>query len=115
MSRGVGFALVAALAAGFVAWAVWAGFAIATPAVSGRLNTFQIESDSQVHFTLTIERTDPGSKAVCRVIAQADNFERVGEMSVEVPPGTASRVEVEQRMKTFRRATSVSLDGCTTG
>lgn len=101
--------------AGFVAWVVWVGITMATPAVSGRLNTFRVESDTQVHFTVTVERTDPSRTASCRVIAQAENFERVGEMSVDVPPGTATRVEVEERMRTFRRATSVSLDGCRPG
>lgn len=113
LSRRVGVVVVALLAAVGLAWTVWAGLDMATPAVSGRVDTYEVVSDTEVLFTLSVERPDPSQPAMCRVIAQAANFERVGELSVEVPPGDVELIRLEGRMRTFRPAVSVSLDGCT--
>jgi len=115
VSRSAAIGIIVVVAAVFVGWVAWAGVGLATPAVSGRINSFDIESDTASAFHLTVERRDASVTAVCRVIAQADNFERVGELSVEVPPGTSTRIEVNDRIKTFRRPTSISLDGCHVG
>lgn len=104
--------LVALLAVAGLAWTVWAGLDMATPPVSGRLDTYQVVSDTDARFTISVQRPDPSQPAMCRVIAQADNFERVGELAVEVPPGDEELVRLEGELRTFRRAVSVSLDGC---
>ncbi|MFX4272479.1 DUF4307 domain-containing protein [Propionibacteriaceae bacterium Y1685] len=112
--RQVTIALIAVFAAAAVALVIWIGIDHATPGVEGRINTWTITSDASAEFTLTVDRADPSAAATCRVIAQADNFERVGELAVQVPPGGERLTEVADTLKTFRRATSVSLDGCET-
>ena len=105
----VAIALVAALGIG---WVVWVGVDHATPSVSGRLDTFEIVDDTEAEFTLRVERRDLSATAQCRVIAQADNFERVGELMITVTPDQPELVVIHDTIRTFRRATSVSLDGC---
>lgn len=105
-------AVVAVLAAVGIAWTVWIALDTATPNVSGRLDTYHVVSDTEASFTLSVERRDPSQTASCRVIAQADNFERVGELSIEIPPGDRELVRLDGELRTFRRAVSVSLDGC---
>lgn len=95
-----------------VGWVVWVGVDHATPQVSGRLDTYEIVDDTKAHFRLRVERTDVTATANCRVIAQSENFERVGELMVVVGPDQPELVVVDETIKTFRRAVSVSLDGC---
>lgn len=113
VSRRVVTVVVALLAVAGLSWTVWTGLDMATPAVAGRLDTYDVISDTETRFTLSVERPDPSQAATCRVIAQADNFERVGELSVEIPPGDQQLIRLDVELRTFRRAVSVSLDGCT--
>ncbi|MFW6597288.1 DUF4307 domain-containing protein [Propionibacteriaceae bacterium Y2011] len=111
----VAIGLVVAGAALALAWVVWAGLAMATPAVDAQVTRFEVLSDTEARFTATVQRHDTGVAARCRVIAQADNFERVGEVTIELAPGGSELTEVEQTMRTFRRATSLSVDRCSSG
>ena len=108
VSRGAAIGIIVVVAAVFVGWVAWAGVGLATPAVSGRINSFEIESDTASAFHLTVERRDPSVTAVCRVIAQADNFERVFDSSgwrIDYLGGTTYQArflkETFDTMKTF--------------
>lgn len=111
-SRTAAIVAILLLAVIGVGWVVWVGVDHATPQVSGRLDTYEVVSDDSAHFTLRIERTDLDATANCRVIAQAENFERVGELTFVVGPDEPGLVVIDETIKTFRRAVSVSLDGC---
>lgn len=106
--------VVAVVAAIGLGWLVWAAYFHARPAVGGDVHVFSIESNQKVSFTLTVQRRDPSVPVSCRVIAQAENFETVGEKTVSVPGAKASVVDVDQQMRTIRRATSVSVSQCWT-
>lgn len=106
--------VVAVVAAIGIGWLLWAAYEHARPAVSGDVHVFSIDSDQSVSFTLTVQRRDPSVPASCRVIAQAKNFETVGEKTISVPGARTSVVDVPQRMKTIRQATSVSVSQCWT-
>ncbi|MDN5725703.1 MAG: DUF4307 domain-containing protein [Propionibacteriales bacterium] len=110
--RKVTIGLIALGATLALAMVIWLGVDNASKPVEGRINTWTITSNTSAEFTLTVDRVDPARPAMCRVIAQADNFERVGELAVQVPPGDDRLTEVADQLKTFRRATSVSLDRC---
>ncbi len=112
--RSVAVTIVAAVGVVFVVWVVWAGLVMANPAVTGQVPTWRIDSDTEVAFTLTVDRPDPSVPVHCRVIAQAVNFERVGSLDVAVPAHPSRLVDVTETMRTFRRATSVSVDTCWT-
>ncbi|SDS25080.1 DUF4307 domain-containing protein [Microlunatus soli] len=106
----VAVAVVAAIGLG---WLIWAAAVHSRPTVSGAIHVWKVASDSSVTFTLTVERPDPSVAATCRVIAQATNFETVGEKTITVGPGTDRLTDVHDSLRTIRRATSVSMSGCT--
>jgi hypothetical protein len=107
-------AVVAVVAAIGLGWLLWAAYDHARPPVAGDINVFSIDSNEQVSFTLTVQRRDPSVPAGCRVIAQAANFETVGEKTINVPAATTTLVNLHQQLKTIRRATSVSVSQCWT-
>lgn len=106
-------AAIAVVAAIGIGWLIWAALVHSRPAVSGALHIWDIKSDDTVTFTLTVERPDPSVAATCRVLAQATNFETVGEKTISVPAGEDRLTDVRDSLRTIRRATSVSLDTCT--
>lgn len=106
----VAVSLVAAVGLG---WLIWAAAVHSQPAVSGAVHVWKVASDSSVTFTLTVERPDPSVAATCRVIAQATNFETVGEKTINVAAGSNRLTDVHDSLRTIRRATSVSLSSCT--
>lgn len=112
--RLLGFAVLGLVAAVGLVWLVWAALANARSDVSGQLRLWQIDSDSRATFTLTVDRPDPSVPVSCRVIAQAENFETVGEKTILLGRTRASLIDVHDSMRTLRRATSVSLSRCWT-
>jgi len=113
-SRLLGFAVLGLVAVVGLVWLVWAALANARPDVSGQVRVWQIDSDSRVSFTVTVDRPDPSVPVSCRVIAQAENFETVGEKTIALGRTRASLMDVRDSMRTLRRATSVSLSRCWT-
>nr|WP_156609918.1 DUF4307 domain-containing protein [Auraticoccus cholistanensis] len=113
-ARPAGVATLAVLAAVVLAWLLWAASSQASPPVSGRVDHYVI-SDDRVDVTVSIQRPDPSVAVSCLVVAQAQNFERVGEVRVELGPGTEEQVRREVPVQTFRRAAAASLDGCQVG
>ncbi len=110
-SRPQGLVTLGLLAALLLGWVVWTGTHQAVPAVSGRVDSYVV-SPTQVDVTLSIQRADPGVAVECLLIAQAQNFERVGEVVVSLEPGTEEQVQQVVPVRTFRQAAAASLDGC---
>lgn len=104
--------LVAVLVVGALGWLLWTASIRSNPPVSGQVASFTVVSDTQLDLTLTVDRPDPSVPVVCTVIAQSSNFERVAELPVEVGASEHRVVDVPVSLKTFRRATSASLDHC---
>jgi len=100
------------LALVFLAWVIWTASAHASPAVSGTVSSYHVTSDSEVSMTVTVQRPDPGKPAVCRVIAQAADFQLVGAADLYVPSRSEEVVNVTVQLKTLRRATSASVKSC---
>lgn len=95
-----------------LAWLLWTATVRATPDVAGRIKSFQVVDDTRAEAVLTVDRRDPGKPARCQVFSQAVNYERVGELIVDVPAGTNRVTDVPISVKTFRRPTTVALDHC---
>jgi hypothetical protein len=113
--RALVLAGVGAAAAAGLGWMVWAGYTYATPQVTAQVATYVVRNDHSVNLTLTVERRDPGILATCRVVAQAVDFETVGEREVAVPAGDKTLVNLDLDVVTLRRATTVVAKGCTSG
>jgi len=107
--------VVSLIAAIGIGWVVWTGYRQASPAVSGQILKFTINSDTEVGYVLTVDRPDPSVVVHCRVIAQGTDFQRVGSEDVPVGPAAAKIVDVTGTMATIFRATSVSVDSCWPG
>ena len=104
----IGLVTVAALFAGWLAWAVWEH---TTPAVTSELETFSVEDDHAVTAVLLVTLHDAHVKASCTLRAFAEDHTTVGELTFTPDPG-AGRRQV-RTIRTERRATSVTSEGCT--
>jgi hypothetical protein len=108
----VGVGVVAALGLG---WLIWAGLVYATPQVDAQIASYVVKDDQTISVVVTVERRDPSIPATCRVIAQASDFETVGELEVAVPPGQQTLTNIDKTIVTLRRATTAVAKGCTSG
>ncbi|HJQ89059.1 MAG TPA: DUF4307 domain-containing protein [Propionibacteriaceae bacterium] len=94
-------------------WLVWTALLHSRPAVNAELVAFRIDSDTSVSATISVERRDPSVPATCRVLAQAADYQPVGEQQVSIASGTDRIVEASLVFTTLRRATTVVVRGCT--
>ncbi len=93
-------------------WTLWAGLSQARPQIAGQVQSFEVTSDTDVRVVLRVDRADPSIPGVCTVITQAVNYQQVGEVEVQVPPGDTRLLDVPINVRTIARATSASLKGC---
>ncbi|MCC2593568.1 DUF4307 domain-containing protein [Tessaracoccus sp. OS52] len=107
----VGIAAAVALLMGVGLVAV-SGFIRSNPPVAGMIRAFDTISPEVTSVEIVVQRRDPSQAASCFLFAQAETYERVGEMDVEVPPGTKELTEVFVDIRTIREAASVSLENC---
>ena len=109
-------AVVVAIALAVVGavWLVWAAGYGATGTVTGRVDAFDVRSDTLIAVTVTIDRPDPGRAAECLLYAQAVSYDRVGETRVGVPAGGDGLTTLKIDLRTFKRATTAALEGCRT-
>lgn len=108
-------AIVSVLAAVSLSWLIWTALVHSRPQVVARVSAFTVISDQQIAITMTVDRRNPALPAVCRVVAQATDFQPVAEQQVLVDPADTRLVDVTFTLTTLRRATSPSVKGCTTG
>jgi hypothetical protein len=94
-------------------WLVWTALLHSRPAVAAQIVSFRIDSDTSVSATISVERRDPSVPATCRVLAQAADYQPVGEQQVPIAASTNRVVEAELMFTTLRRATAVVVKGCT--
>jgi Domain of unknown function (DUF4307) len=93
-------------------WLVWTALQHSRPAVAAYVQAFRIDSDTAVAVTITVERRNPSVPATCRVLAQAVDFQPVGEQQVTIAASTDPLVDVSLVLTTLRRATAVVVKGC---
>ncbi|WP_167305937.1 DUF4307 domain-containing protein [Nocardioides euryhalodurans] len=99
--------VVVAVVAAASAWLAWATLFHATPAVQSELVTFGIVDDHAATARVTVELED-GVVASCVLSALAEDHTTVGEVAFEPVDGSN-----DVSIRTERRATSVTLEGCT--
>ena len=98
---------IAAVAAAALAWLAWTAWFHASPAVESELTSYDVVDDGSASAVVTVALADD-VVATCRVRAFAEDHTTVGELAFEPVDG---RNEVT--LRTERRATSVTLLGCT--
>ena len=113
--RPVVIALVAVLSGLALWWLVATALHHARPVVAARVSAYTVRSDTRMAVTMTVDRLDPSVAVTCRLVAQAQDYQIVGERAVPVPSSTARLVNVSIELVTLRRATTAVVKGCTTG
>lgn len=93
-------------------WTVWSGIHGATPPISAKIVSFDVTSDQTVQVLLTTQRPDPSRPATCTVTAQATSYETVGQFPLFLGPGTQELENHDVTIRTFKRGTSVKVEGC---
>lgn len=96
-------------------WLAWAGLFHANPAIAARVSAFTITSDNVAEAVVTVQRNSADVTGRCTIIAQAVSFERVGELTLDIKAGEPTLRDHPVSIKTLKRATSVSVEGCTPG
>lgn len=104
--------IAAPLLALVVFW-LWISAFHANPALAADVTRFEVVSASEIKVRVMVDRARPEVSGRCLVFAQAPNFERVGEMQVPVPASAHKVEEIDITIRTFRKATTASVDGCT--
>lgn len=107
-------AVTGVLAIVLVGWTVWTGLSQASPPISGQVTGYEV-FDDRVDVNVVIQRPDPSLPGRCFVTAQATNFERVGEIWVDAPVSTEEKMDFPLSVRTFRRATTATVDRCESG
>jgi hypothetical protein len=100
-------AAVVLVAAVFLGWLAWTALFHASPSVESELTSYDVVDDGSAAAVVSVSLSD-GVVASCRIRAFADDHTTVGELAFEPVDG---RNEVT--LRTERRATSVTLLGCT--
>jgi hypothetical protein len=107
VGRRLALAAVALLVAAGAGWLAWATWFHATPAVQSEPLGFEVVDDNRATATVRVD-LEEGVVATCTLRAYAEDHVTVGEVAFEPVDG---RNEVTVR--TDRRATTVTLLGCT--
>ena len=95
-----------------IGYVIWVAVHRASPPVTGRIDTFQVVSDTEMKASLTVDRPDPSVAVKCFLIVQAVGYDRVGERWIEVPAGTEKLTTVDAAVRTFKRGTAISVESC---
>ncbi|QIK71568.1 DUF4307 domain-containing protein [Propioniciclava coleopterorum] len=104
---------VAAILAVGVPWLIWTATYGANPAISAKIVSFSVTSDQTIDVRVTTQRPDPARPAVCTLTAQAVTYDTVGQYVLELPPGSEELEHHDVTIRTFKRPTSVKIEGCT--
>jgi len=113
--RPVAIALVVVLFGLGLWWLVATALHHARPVATAQVSAYTVRSDTRMAVTMTVDRLDPSVPVTCRLVAQAQDYQIVGERAVQVPSGTVRLLNVDVELVTLRRATSAVVKGCTAG
>lgn len=94
-------------------WLVATAWQRARPPIVAEVSSYGVVSDTKIDVTLSVKRPDPSVVATCRLIAQAQDAQLVGELAVSVPASSQRQVDIVVSMVTLRPAVSASVRGCT--
>lgn len=97
-----------------IPWLLWSALHGANPAISAKVVTFVVTSDTTVDVNLTVQRPDPSVAGVCTLQAQAVGTDVVGQLDVVVDPGPDELTDLTVTIRTFKPATSASVVRCQT-
>jgi hypothetical protein len=113
MPRPLLVALISVAVVLALTWLIWTALRHSQPAAAAHVQSYQITSDTSVSVTISVQRQDPTVPVICWVLAQAADFQPVGEQQVPIAASSHQIVNVNLVLTTLRRATAVEIKGCT--
>ena len=96
-----------------VTWLIWTALRHSQAVAAADVQAYTITSDTAVSVTISVQRPDPSIPVTCRVLAQAADFQPVGEQQVPIAASPHQIVDVNLVLTTLRRASAVVIKGCT--
>jgi hypothetical protein len=112
LPRPVLIGIVAVLAAGSLTWLIWTALVHSEPVVSADVASYTVVSDARIDATVIVDRPDPSIPVICRVSAQAEDFQPVGEVNLAVEATEEGVVNTTISITTVRRATTAVIREC---
>lgn len=112
-NRLVATVLVGALLAGGIGFLGWTVLFHGDPEVRSAVQTYDVVSDHEAQAAFQVVRENRTTEAVCRLQALAEDHAVVGEVTLPVTAGAEDQV-LQVSIRTERRATTVTSQGCTT-
>ena len=106
-------ALVAVVALAGIVWVGWTVTVHSRPQVTSQMVGYDVHGEHAITATWTVVRRDTDVRASCLLQALSDDHSVVGEVTVPVDSGPATR-QIRSTLRTERRAGTVQLVGCTT-
>lgn len=97
---------------GMIVVVIITGVVRSDPPVVAMVRSFEVLNPSEIKPQLVVQRKDPATPARCRVYAQAETFETVGETIAAIPPGDDLLTTFTLRLSTVKEATTVKVDWC---
>jgi Domain of unknown function (DUF4307) len=107
-------AVIVVLVAAALSWLVWVMLEHGRPEAQSSLVSFDARGQHAAVATFTVVRRSEDVEASCLLRALAADHTIVGELEVQVGPGTPKTQSLERTVRTERQATSVDVVGCTT-
>lgn len=104
--------LAIVLGTAMIGWLIWAGMDRSRPDVAAQVHSFSVVDDNQIEVTLMVDRRDPERHALCTIVAQSEDFERVGELLVTIPTGQSRTIKSSYTVRTIKRATTAIVQNC---
>lgn len=95
-----------------MSWLVRTALVQSRPVVSAQVSAFTVVSDTRIDATVTVDRRDPSVPVVCRVSAQAVDFQPVGELNLSFEATRDRVVNKTVPITTLRRATTAVIREC---
>lgn len=92
---------------------LWLSAFHSNPPLTAQVSGFEVTSDSEITVRVLVDRARPEVSGRCLIHAQAPNSERVGEIWMAVPASAHTVETMEVTIRTFRLATTASVDRCT--
>lgn len=98
---------------GMIVLVIANGLQQANPPVAAMVRDFKVVSPTEITARLVVQRKNPAEEAQCRVYAQAESYETVGETKVTIPPGDELLTTFDLSLNTIKEATALRVENCT--
>lgn len=104
--------LATVLGTALIGWLIWVGMDESRPDVAAQVHGFSVVDENRIEVTLMVDRKDPQQHALCTIVAQSEDFERVGELLATIPTGESRTTKSTYTVRTINRATTAIVQNC---